>query len=256
MVITSVQLQRKPSSSSSYFTKWLNSASLLNPKKETLFLFFFFFFNHNPPNTHVPNQISICPILLFLLCRQLQTLFVSQKPHYYLLLNHHRPHSNFTIYLLLSQMSCFLTCVRFDDSATTATDNNNKPMITGSVSVSGGVTCYTWDDVESLTSNFSTLIGSGGYSSIYLARLSGSNKAALKVHVGSHRLYQVFRSELEILLRLQHPHIVKLLGYCDDSGFHFSNNSVLNQLGQRIHGDSPMFVSNRFFKFWDVYLPV
>ncbi|CAH2035123.1 unnamed protein product [Thlaspi arvense] len=110
-------------------------------------------------------------------------------------------------------MSCFLTCVRFDDSTTTT---DNKPTITGSVSVSG-VTCYTWDDVESLTSNFSRLIGSGGYSSIYLARLSGSNKAALKVHAGSHRLYQVFRSELEILLRLQHPHIVKLLGYFDDS---------------------------------------
>uniref|UniRef100_A0A1J3D2L2 non-specific serine/threonine protein kinase n=1 Tax=Noccaea caerulescens TaxID=107243 RepID=A0A1J3D2L2_NOCCA len=112
-------------------------------------------------------------------------------------------------------MSCFLTCVRFDDSTTTTTDNK-QPTVTGSVSVSG-VTCYTWDDVESLTSNFSRLIGSGGYSSIYLARLSGSNKAALKVHAGSHRLYQVFRSELEILLRLQHPHIVKLLGYFDDS---------------------------------------
>ncbi|KAF8098612.1 hypothetical protein N665_0263s0041 [Sinapis alba] len=111
-------------------------------------------------------------------------------------------------------MSCFLTCIRFDSSIMTTT--NNKPTITGSISVSG-VTCYTWDDVESLTSNFSRVIGSGGYSSIYLARLSGSNKAALKVHVGSHRLYQVFRSELDILLRLQHPHIVKLLGYFDDS---------------------------------------
>ncbi|KAG7593763.1 Protein kinase domain [Arabidopsis thaliana x Arabidopsis arenosa] len=111
-------------------------------------------------------------------------------------------------------MSCFLSCVRFD--TTTTTTDNNKPTITGSVSVSG-VTCYTWDDVESLTSNFSRLIGTGGYSSIYLARLSGSINAALKVHVSSHRLYQVFRSELEILLRLQHPHIVKLLGYFDDS---------------------------------------
>ncbi|KFK45060.1 hypothetical protein AALP_AA1G338600 [Arabis alpina] len=116
-------------------------------------------------------------------------------------------------------MSCFLTCVRFDDSSTTTTDNNNNKLttVTGSVSVSNGVTSYTWDDVESLTSNFSTLIGSGGYSRIYLARLSSSYKAALKVHVSSHRLYQVFRSELEILLRLQHPHIVKLLGYFDDS---------------------------------------
>ncbi|CAN8314069.1 unnamed protein product [Cochlearia groenlandica] len=113
-------------------------------------------------------------------------------------------------------MSCFLTCARFDGSTATTTDKKNH-TVTRSVSVLSGVSCYTWDDVESLTSNFSTLIGSGGYSRIYLARLSGSYKAAIKVHVASHRLYQVFRSELEILIRLQHPHIVKLLGYFDDS---------------------------------------
>jgi hypothetical protein len=120
-------------------------------------------------------------------------------------------------------MSCFLSCVRFE-----TTTDNNKPTSTESGSVSG-VTCYTWDDVESLTSNFSRLIGTGGYSSIYLARVSGSINAALKVHVSSHRLYQVFRSELEILLRLQHPHIVKLLGYFDDSGSYPSSlNPFLN----------------------------
>ncbi|KAL1198450.1 putative receptor-like protein kinase [Cardamine amara subsp. amara] len=108
-------------------------------------------------------------------------------------------------------MACFLNCVRFDVS-TTITD---KPT-----SKESGVTCYrSWDDVEALTSNFSRLIGSGGYSSIYMARFSGSgsHKAALKVHVSSHRLYQVFRLELDILLRLKHPNIVKLLGYFDDS---------------------------------------
>lgn len=107
-------------------------------------------------------------------------------------------------------MACFLNCVRFDVSKTIT----DKPTSKGS-----GVTCYSsWDDVETLTSNFSRLIGSGGYSSIYMARFSGSDKAALKVHVSSHRLYQVFRLELDILLRLQHPNIVKLLGYFDDSG--------------------------------------
>ncbi|KAG7557322.1 Protein kinase-like domain superfamily [Arabidopsis suecica] len=106
-------------------------------------------------------------------------------------------------------MACFLNCVRFDVSKTIT----DKPTSEGS-----GVTCYSsWDDVETLTSNFSRLIGSGGYSSIYMARFSGSDKAALKVHVSSHRLYQVFRLELDILLRLQHPNIVKLLGYFDDS---------------------------------------
>lgn len=107
-------------------------------------------------------------------------------------------------------MACFLNCVRFDVSKTIT----DKPT-----SKESGLICYSsWDDVEALTSNFSRLIGSGGYSSIYMARFSGSVKAALKVHVSSHRLYQVFRLELDILLRLHHPNIVKLLGYFDDSG--------------------------------------
>ncbi|CAG7894342.1 unnamed protein product [Brassica rapa] len=110
-------------------------------------------------------------------------------------------------------MACFLNCVRFDVTKTITDKPTSKE---GSVAVSS-VTRYSWDDVEALTSNFSRLIGSGGYSSIYMARLSSSAKAALKVHVSSHRLYKIFRLELDILLRLQHPNIVKLLGYFDDS---------------------------------------
>ncbi|PPR89020.1 hypothetical protein GOBAR_AA31661 [Gossypium barbadense] len=41
-------------------------------------------------------------------------------------------------------------------------------------------------------------------------------KGAVKVHISDDRLIQVFKQELDILLRLQHDNIVKLLGYCDD----------------------------------------
>ncbi|KAJ0243130.1 receptor-like protein kinase [Hirschfeldia incana] len=110
-------------------------------------------------------------------------------------------------------MACFLKCVRFDVTPTIT----DKPTSREGSSPVSGVTCYSWDDVEALTSNFSRKIGSGGYSSIYMARLSSSAKAALKVHVSSHRLYKIFKLELDILLRLHHPNIVKLLGYFDDS---------------------------------------
>ncbi|XP_010530420.1 PREDICTED: probable receptor-like protein kinase At4g10390 [Tarenaya hassleriana] len=111
-------------------------------------------------------------------------------------------------------MACFLSCVRFGDSVRKTT--TAEPV--GRVGcVDSGVKSYSWEEIESLTSNFVRLIGSGGYSSVYMSRLPGSDKAALKVHVGSHRLYQVFRVELGVLLRLHHPNIVKLLGYFDDS---------------------------------------
>ncbi|CAB4280365.1 unnamed protein product [Prunus armeniaca] len=72
----------------------------------------------------------------------------------------------------------------------------------------------SWDEIERSTNNFCKVIGSGGYSNVYLAR-NPSGFWAIKINNGSERLNQVFKQELDILLHLQHPHIVKLLGYCD-----------------------------------------
>ena len=61
----------------------------------------------------------------------------------------------------------------------------------------------------------SALVAEGGF--IYLARLSGA-LSALKDHRSSERLHRVFRQELETLLRIRHPHIVRLLGFCEQQG--------------------------------------
>lgn len=96
---------------------------------------------------------------------------------------------------------------------------------------------YSWDDIERFTKNFSQVIGSGGFSSVYLARLidySSSTNGAIKIHVGSDRLNQVFKQELDILLRLSHDNIVKLIGYCDDRDegvllFEYVTNGTLQE---------------------------
>ncbi|XVE58225.1 hypothetical protein DITRI_Ditri04bG0152900 [Diplodiscus trichospermus] len=75
---------------------------------------------------------------------------------------------------------------------------------------------FRWDEIKDVTKDFSLVIGQGGFSNVYLANLSGSIEGAVKIHVGSDRLNQVFKQELDILLRLRHDNIVKLLGYCDD----------------------------------------
>lgn len=86
---------------------------------------------------------------------------------------------------------------------------------------------FGWEEVEEMTETFTTaVIGEGGFSTVYLARLGGGGASsaplgAVKVHSsgsGSERLHRAFRQELEVLLRLRHPHIVRLLGYCDDRG--------------------------------------
>lgn len=76
-----------------------------------------------------------------------------------------------------------------------------------------------WAEVESVTGGFSSrVIGHGGFSTVYLASLSSSRLGAVKVHCSSERLHRAFRQELEVLLSLRHPHIVRLLGYCDERG--------------------------------------
>ncbi|KAJ8763725.1 hypothetical protein K2173_003507 [Erythroxylum novogranatense] len=75
---------------------------------------------------------------------------------------------------------------------------------------------YRWDEIERMTLNFSRTIGCGGFSTVYLAHLPSSTFGAIKVHSSGDYLSRVFKQELNILRRLDHQTIVKLLGYSDD----------------------------------------
>uniref|UniRef100_A0A5B7A582 Protein kinase domain-containing protein n=1 Tax=Davidia involucrata TaxID=16924 RepID=A0A5B7A582_DAVIN len=100
---------------------------------------------------------------------------------------------------------------------------------------------FSWDEMERVTMNFSRVIGSGGFSTVYLAQFpdSSTNLAAVKIHSGSERLNRVYKQELEILLSLHHQNIVKLLGYCDDREdqgvlvFEYISNGSLQE---KLHG--------------------
>ncbi|KAG0473144.1 hypothetical protein HPP92_015001 [Vanilla planifolia] len=71
---------------------------------------------------------------------------------------------------------------------------------------------FSWTEVEAATENFtSAVIGKGGFSTVYLARLDDSSQAAVKIHHS-----RVFRVELDVLLRVRNPLIVRLIGYCDE----------------------------------------
>nr|TKR75587.1 hypothetical protein D5086_0000283410 [Populus alba] len=102
----------------------------------------------------------------------------------------------------------------------------------------GGARKYSWSEIERLSMNFSQIVGSGGFSTVYLAHLPGSSNGAIKIHCPSGFLNRVFKQELDILLQLQHDNIVKLLGYCDnqDEGalvFEYVSNGTLQD---KLHG--------------------
>ncbi|CAL5020606.1 unnamed protein product [Urochloa decumbens] len=99
---------------------------------------------------------------------------------------------------------------------------------------------FAWAEIESVTAGFSSrVIGQGGFSTVYLACLSSSRLGAVKVQRSSERLHRAFRQELAVLLSLRHPHVVRLLGYCDDRDegvlvFEYAPNGDLHH---RLHGN-------------------
>lgn len=97
-----------------------------------------------------------------------------------------------------------------------------------------------WAEIESMTGGFSSrVIGQGGFSTVYLASLTSSRLGAVKVQRSSERLHRAFRQELHVLLSLRHPHVVRLLGYCDerDEGVLVFEYAPNGDLHERLHGD-------------------
>uniref|UniRef100_A0A0A9D159 Salt tolerance receptor-like cytoplasmic kinase 1 n=1 Tax=Arundo donax TaxID=35708 RepID=A0A0A9D159_ARUDO len=115
----------------------------------------------------------------------------------------------------------FLWCLRGDKGEAGRTDPrvSDEP---GGGSASVGKSSemarrFAWAEIDSVTAGFSSrVIGQGGFSTVYLACLSSSRLGAVKVQRSSERLHRAFRQELDVLLSLRHPHVVRLLGYCDE----------------------------------------
>lgn len=97
----------------------------------------------------------------------------------------------------------------------------------------GGVVArrFGWAEIESVTGGFSSrVIGQGGFSTVYLASLTSSRLGAVKVQRSSERLHRAFCQERDVLLSLRHPHVVRLLGYCDERGKHEITRHLIDEL--------------------------
>uniref|UniRef100_J3N439 Protein kinase domain-containing protein n=1 Tax=Oryza brachyantha TaxID=4533 RepID=J3N439_ORYBR len=108
----------------------------------------------------------------------------------------------------------------------------------GKTGAVGAAMRLPWSQVEAMTGGFtSAVVGEGGFSTVYLARISGA-LAAVKVHRSSERLHRVFRQELDALLRVRHPHIVRLLAFCEqqEEGVLVLEFAANGNLHERLHG--------------------
>ncbi|ESQ49617.1 hypothetical protein EUTSA_v10020050mg [Eutrema salsugineum] len=80
---------------------------------------------------------------------------------------------------------------------------------------------FSLPEIKHGTQNFddSNVIGVGGFGKVYKGVIDGTTKVAIKrSNPNSEQGLNEFETEIELLSRLRHKHLVSLIGYCDDGG--------------------------------------
>ncbi|GAV57922.1 Pkinase domain-containing protein/U-box domain-containing protein [Cephalotus follicularis] len=78
---------------------------------------------------------------------------------------------------------------------------------------------FTLSDLQTATCNFSESfkLGQGGYGRVYKGEMLGRTVAIKKLHPHNMQGQSEFQKEVQVLGKLQHPHLVTLLGACPEA---------------------------------------
>ncbi|AET01542.2 LRR receptor-like kinase plant [Medicago truncatula] len=76
---------------------------------------------------------------------------------------------------------------------------------------------FTYTEILNITDNFQTIIGEGGFGTVYFGILQDQTQVAVKMlSPSSMQGYKEFQSEAQLLTIVHHRNLVPLLGYCDE----------------------------------------
>ncbi|XP_031255875.1 probable receptor-like protein kinase At5g61350 [Pistacia vera] len=78
---------------------------------------------------------------------------------------------------------------------------------------------FTFHELQNATQNFDekAVIGVGGFGKVYLGELEGGTKVAIKRgNPSSEQGLNEFQTEIQLLSKLRHRHLVSLIGFCDE----------------------------------------
>ncbi|KAK8598365.1 hypothetical protein V6N13_094337 [Hibiscus sabdariffa] len=117
--------------------------------------------------------------------------------------------------------------------------------------VLGTIGQFAYSELENATNKFSNsnLIGLGGSSYVYRGQLKDGRIVAvkrLKIQGGSPDADSIFSTEVELLSRLHHCHVVPLLGYCSEFSGKHAERLLITDLGmaKRLKADGLPSCSN------------
>ncbi|EOY11042.1 Malectin/receptor-like protein kinase family protein [Theobroma cacao] len=80
---------------------------------------------------------------------------------------------------------------------------------------------FSISEIKQATKNFdeSNVIGVGGFGKVYKGAIDGGTKVAIKrSNPSSEQGINEFQTEIEMLSKLRHKHLVSLIGFCEDGG--------------------------------------
>lgn len=126
---------------------------------------------------------------------------------------------SFLIVTLLFAILIFLIKRSKTDPVTQNTTQNvdMSVSLTETGSFDPSLPHFSFSDLLRATENFSSklVIGDGSFGMVYKAKLRNSNTVAVKkLSADAFQGFREFRAEMETLGKIQHPNIVKMLGYC------------------------------------------
>ncbi|KAJ6991379.1 hypothetical protein NC653_019563 [Populus alba x Populus x berolinensis] len=108
---------------------------------------------------------------------------------------------------------------------------------------------FTYEELEGATSGFKeeSIVGKGSFSCVYKGVLKNGTVVAVKKAIvcsDKQKNSKEFHTELDLLSRLNHAHLLNLLGYCEEGGerllvYEFMAHGSLHQ---HLHGKNPALI--------------
>uniref|UniRef100_A0A2N9HSC9 Protein kinase domain-containing protein n=1 Tax=Fagus sylvatica TaxID=28930 RepID=A0A2N9HSC9_FAGSY len=102
---------------------------------------------------------------------------------------------------------------------------------------------FSYKEIKKATGSFNTIIGQGGFGTVYKAQFSDSLVAAVKrMNKVSEQGDDDFCREIELLARLHHRHLVALRGFCiaKHERFLMYEHMANGSLKEHLHGRTPL----------------
>ncbi|KAL2332308.1 hypothetical protein Fmac_019889 [Flemingia macrophylla] len=75
---------------------------------------------------------------------------------------------------------------------------------------------YSYSDVLKITNNFNTIVGKGGFGTVYLGYIDDTPVAVKMLSPSAVHGYQQLQAEVKLLMRVHHKNLTSLIGYCNE----------------------------------------